>query len=238
MQMQRLVWALLICGSLIAAIAAAAGCNKDDQRGTAPTASNNGATATVDIDKVAKDLNWMAKLQTNRETYVVQLKTDLANFQQRWEGQVQQHVKDMVPPGTPEGGKYTLSQSQSQELTNYIVQARQQVQQLQQQAEQQLNNYQAQWIRQYRDALSPIVRQVAQDKRMNVVLVQNDAVMFADRSVDLTDAVVDAARAKPPALTEVPMTHLSGPPDIRLNQPSTLSATQPSTRPAPPTSQP
>lgn len=232
--MQRSVWTVLVCGSLIGAFAAAAGC---DRNGAVSTTSSNGATATVDIDKVARDLNWMAKLQTNLETYVIQLRKDLADFQQRYEAQVQQHVKDMVPPGTPEGGKYTLSQTQSQELTNYIVQARQQVQQLQQQAEQQLANYKGQWIRQYRDALSPIVRQVAQDKRMNVVLVQNDAVMFADRSVDITDAVVDAARAKPPALTEVPMTHLSGPPDIRLNQPPTLSATQPSTRPAP-TSQP
>jgi Skp family chaperone for outer membrane proteins len=221
---------------MIGAIAAATGC-KNDPNGALSTTSSNGATATVDIDKVARDLNWMAKLQTNLETYRAQLQSDLANFQKRYESEVQQHVKDMVPPGTPEGGKYTLSQTQSQELTNYIVQARQQVQQLQQLAEQQFASYRAQWIGQYRDALSPIVRQVAQDKRMNVVLLKNESVMFADRAVDITDAVVDAARAKPPALTEVPMSHLSGPPDIRLNQPPTLS-TQPSSRPAPPTSQP
>jgi Skp family chaperone for outer membrane proteins len=229
--MQRSLWAILICGSLVGAIGWATGCEKTPS-GTGPgsTGTAGNPTAVVDLDKVARDLGWLTKLQTNMEAYQGQLKTDLQQFQQRYEAQVQQHVKDMIPPGTKEGDKYTLSQTQSQELTNYIVAARQQVQQLGQEANQLYNNYRVQWARQYRDALSPIVRQVAQDKRMNVVLVQNENVMYADRSVDLTDSVVDAARKQQPLLTEVPMSHLQGPPDVKLNQTPGV-ATQPSTQP-------
>jgi Skp family chaperone for outer membrane proteins len=221
-----------LCG----AIALFAGCKPDDHTAGGTTggssgSSGTGTTAVVDLDKVARDLGWLTKLQTNLETYQNQLKNDLQQFQQRYEAQVQQHVKDMIPPGTKEGDKYTLSQTQSQELTNYIVAAKQQVQQLGQEANQLYNNYRVQWARQYRDTLSPIVRQVAQDKRMNVVLVQNENLMYADRSVDLTDAVVDAARKQPPSLTEVPMARLQGPPDIRLNQTPGVT-TQPATQPA------
>jgi Skp family chaperone for outer membrane proteins len=231
--MQRSLWAILICGSLVGAIGWATGCDKNTGSSGSPGGPSGGAgnaTAVVDLDKVARDLGWLTKLQTNMESYQNQLKNDLQQFQQRYEAQVQQHVKDMIPPGTKEGDKYTLSQTQSQELTNYIVAARQEVQQLSQNATQLYNNYRMQWIRQYRDAVSPIVRSVAQDKRMNVVLVQNDNLMYADRSVDLTDAVVDAARKQQPLLTEVPMTHLQGPADIRPNQTPGV-ATQPSTQP-------
>jgi Skp family chaperone for outer membrane proteins len=232
--MQRSLWAILICGSLVGAIGWGVGCDKGGSSsggssGT-PAAGAGAPTAVVDLDKVARDLGWLTKLQANMEAYQTQLKNDLQQFQQRYEAQVQQHVKDMIPPGTKEGDKYTLSQTQSQELTNYIVAARQQVQQLGQEANQLYSNYRLQWARQYRDALSPIVRAVAQDKRMNVVLVQNENVMYADRSMDLTDSVVDAARKQPPTLTEVPMTRLQGPPDIRPNQTPNV-ATQPSTQP-------
>lgn len=236
MSTKRSFWTLLVCGPLLGAIASSVGC-KDPSAGAGPSSNTTGAaTAVVDLDKVARDLGWLTKLQTNLDTYQNQLKNDLTQFQQRYEAQVQQHVKDMIPPGTKEGDKYTLSQTQSQELTNYIVAARQQVQQLGQEANQLYNAYRVQWARQYRDALSPIVRQVAQDKRMNVVLVQNENLMYADRTVDLTDSVVDAARKQPPSLTEVPMQRLQGPPDIRLNQTPGVS-TQPSTQPSP-TSQP
>lgn len=230
--MKRSLGTLLVCGCLLGLIALSSSCDRSGAGtgGPAATGSSGGATAVVDLDKVARDLGWLTKMQSNMETYQNQLKTDLQNFQQRYEAQVQQHVKDMIPPGTKEGDKYTLSQTQSQELTNYIVAARQQVQQLGQEANQLYNAYRVEWARQYRDALSPIVRQVAQDKRMNVVLVQNENLMYADRNVDLTDAVVDAARKQPPSLTEVPMQRLQGPPDIRLNQTPNV-ATQPSTQP-------
>lgn len=233
MSTKWLLWTVLVCCSLVGVMVSTGGC-KDDHTGVSGGAVNggSGATAFVDLDKVAQDLGWKTKLQADMVTYQNQLQTDLKQLQQRYEAQVQQHLKDMIPPGTKEGEKYTLSPTQSQDFTNFVVNARQQLQQLDQKANQQYNAYHMLWMQQYRDALSPIVRQVAQDRRMNVVLVKNDTLMFADRSVDLTDAVVDAARKQPPTLTEVPMQRLEGPAEIRVN-PTPAVSTQPSTRPAP-----
>lgn len=239
--MQRSIRKVLVCGSLVGAISFIAGCDKpgSGSPGTYSPSNSNGNTAVVDLNKVFRELGWLTKLQANSDSYKQQLQTDFGQFQRRYNEQLQAHLKDMVPPGVKEGEKYTLTPHQSQDLTNWVYAERQQEQGLGNQAQQDFNSYQQQWIRQYRDALSPIVREVAQDKRMNVVLAQTDQLLYTDRTVDLTDAVVDAARKQQPMLTEVPMQHLQGPPDIRpQQQPAPL--TQPSTQPglSPSTTQP
>lgn len=228
MRVKQAIWALVaVCGLLVA------GCKDDHAGASGRGGDGGGATAVVDLDRVAKDLGWLNKMQTNLETYQNQLKGELQQFQTHYDQLVQERVKSMIPPGTKEGDKYTLSSVQSQELTNYIVTARQQMQQLGQEANQLFQNYRTAWARQYREALSPIVRQVAQDRKMNVVVTKTDQVLYAEGTVDLTDGVVDAARARPPALTEVPMEHLQGPSDIRPNQAPAMPQTQPSaTQPA------
>lgn len=226
MQIKRILWAAVVCSSMVA------GC-KEGGGGGAGGRDSGGATAVVDVDKVARDLGWMNQLQVNQQTYAGQIKNEFEQYKQKYEQLVQEKAKSMIPPGTKEGEKYTLTSTQAQELSTYIATERQQLAGLNQEANQLLNNYKLQWVRQYREALSPIVRQVAQDRKMNVVLTQTELVMFADRSVDLTDAVVDAARARPPSLTQVPMDHLQGPSDIRMSQgPTTLPQTQPASQPA------
>lgn len=227
--MKRALWAAAVCGSLVA------GCKEDHSGGASGGSGASGTTAVVDIDRVAKDLGWLNQMQSNQQTYLNQLKNEFQQYNQHYEQLVQEKAKSMIPPGTKEGEKYTLSSVQAQELTNYMTQERQLLSQLNQEATQLFNNYKLQWVRQYRESLSPIVRQVAQDRKMNVVLMQNEGVLFADRSVDLTDAVVDAARSRPPSLTQVPMDHLQGPADIRPNQ-GPMAQTQPAT--SQPTTQP
>jgi Skp family chaperone for outer membrane proteins len=189
--------------------------------------------AVVDLDKVARELGWMTKLHAEMGNYQTQLKSDIQKFEQRYQAEVQQHIKDMVPPGTKEGEKYTLSQEQSQGLTNYIVASRQQVKELGQEANALYKNYQAEWARHYRDAISPLVRQVAQEHHMNVVLEQNEHLLYSDHAVDLTDAVVEAARNAPPEIVDVPMTRLQGPPDIRVDKTPNATPTDSSPQPAP-----
>jgi Skp family chaperone for outer membrane proteins len=235
MQIKRAIWvAAVVCGSL------AVGCKNSPGDNSGAHGDGNGATAVVDMDKVAGDLNWLIQLRTNQETYANQLKTEFEQFKQRYEQQVQDKAKSMIPPGTKEGEKYTLSSVQAQDLSNVIANERQALSTLSQQANQLMNNYRLQWIKQYREVLSPIVRQVAQDRKMNVVLTRSDTLLWADPSVNLTDAVVDAARARPPSLTQVPMDHLQGPSDIRTQQVQTaLPQTQPSSQPTSlPTTQP
>ncbi|HEY2589817.1 MAG TPA: OmpH family outer membrane protein [Tepidisphaeraceae bacterium] len=225
MQIKRVLWAAAVCGSMVA------GCKEGGAGGGGRGDAGSG-TAVVNVDKVAKDLGWMNQLQANQQTYTSQLKNEFEQYRQKYEQLVQEKAKSMIPPGTKEGEKYTLTSSQAQDLSTYIATERQQLAGLNQEANQLMNNYKLQWVKQYREALSPIVRQVAQDRKANVVLTQTDLVMFVDRSVDLTDAVVDAARARPPSLTQVPMDHLQGPSDIRTQQgPTALPQTQPASQP-------
>ncbi|HSU67968.1 MAG TPA: OmpH family outer membrane protein [Tepidisphaeraceae bacterium] len=231
--MKRAFLSAVVLASLFGVVS----CNNDRSSGTGPKSDgSSGTTAVVDLDKVARDLGWMTKLQSNLENYQGQLRQDLGKYAQIYDEQIKEQIHGMLPPGTKPEDKVQLSLVQSQQLTNLVGAGRQQINGLAQKGDQLFGNYRGSWIRQYREALAPIIRQVAEEKKMNIVLVQSDTVLFADRGVDMTDAVVDAARAKPPALTEVPMTHLEGPPTIQTSaQPqiggSTTQPTQPTTQP-------
>ena len=234
--MKRALWTAVACVSIGLTAAGPIGCNKDDHPAGGAAHSDAVATAVVDLDKVARDLGWMTKLQTNLDAYKNQLKADVVKYAGVYDDEIKTRLQGMVPKDTKENGKVTLSPEQSQQLTQYIVAGRQQVQQLAQGGDQLFNIYRANWIKQYRDALAPIIRQVAQEKKINIVLLTSDSVLFADRSVDVTDAVVDAARGKMPQLTEVPMTRLEGPNAINVNPTAgTQGATsQPATQPVTP----
>lgn len=232
--MKRALSSALVLGSLLALVAGPAGCNNDKGSGGGSAHSADGTTAVVDLDRVARDLGWMTKMQANLETYRGQLQADLKRFEGLYQADITAKIKDMLPPGVKENEKVTLTPVQSQNLSNLVMAGRQQIAGLSQRADQQFNAYRINWIKQYREALSPIIRQVAEEKKMNIVIMQGENVLFSDRSVDLTDAVVDAARGKPPALTDVPMTKLDGPPTIdtrAIPQAPETQPTQPTTQP-------
>lgn len=226
--MKRTLSAAALCGSLLLS-SFGIGCN-NNRDGTSK-GDSGGATAVVDLDKVARDLGWQAKLQSNLETYKTQLQADVKNYDGKYSEQIQREVKGMIPPNTKADDKYTLTPAQSQQLSNLISAGRQQLGQVAQSGNEYFGRYRMEWVKQYREALSPIIRSVAEDKKVNVVISEGDQVLFADRTIDLTDAVVDAARKQPPALTEVPMTHIDAPQTINVGAtpPVGGSTTQPAT---------
>jgi Skp family chaperone for outer membrane proteins len=210
------------------------GCNNDHS--STVRSDGSSATAVVDVDKVAHDLGWMTKMEANLKQYQTQLNGDLQQAESFYNKQINDIVTPMRPVGMAKDEKYTLTTAQNQEVMPYLMSERQILQNLKQQAEQKFANYRVKWVRQYRDALSPVVRQVAQDKKFSVVIQQGENVLFYDHAVDLTDAVVDGAKSKPPVLTEVEMEHLEipskleGPPaNPATSQPTTASSatTQP-----------
>jgi hypothetical protein len=72
------------------------------------------------------------------------------------------------------------------------------------------------------------VQQVAEDKRLWYISERNASVLYYDPDADVTDSVIDAARAHPPILTSVPLPQLPAPPTITVNlttQPTTRSST-------------
>lgn len=237
MRVNQLFSKAALCGAVLVGLAGAGltGCDKPDAGGSgggshASSADASKAVAIVDLDRVAKDLGWGTKLEANLSAYRQLLIEDVKKYAAAYDAQVQDKVKSMLPKDMKQDDKVTLTPAQSQELTNLVVAARQQVGQLAQGGDQMFNNYRAAWFRQYREALMPIVRQTAQDKHVTVVFSQTDTVLYTEPTVDLTNAVVDAARAKPPALTDVPMTHMQGAENIAVNAVPPVGTTQPATK--------
>jgi Skp family chaperone for outer membrane proteins len=184
-----------------------------DAPATEPAAGSQ-RIAVFDLDKAARDLGYMSLLQTNLDACRKQLQADVKKFAQAYETQVQSVARSMVPKDAKPTDRYTLTPAQSAEVNRDVAAVRQQVAQLNQKAEQAFNGYRAEWIRHYREALAPIVQQVARSRKASVVLVRNDTVMYAEPATDITDAVVAAARATPPEVAPVPMAHVEAPAEV------------------------
>jgi Skp family chaperone for outer membrane proteins len=209
----------VICAGALAAIGAFAfnGCQKND---AAETSGNNSRIAVVDLDKVATDLGWMNDLKGNLDELNKQLTTQLDHAKQQYVAQIQSKKLEFAPH---DSDKLTAEQQQILQGMQQIAQ--QLLERLQQAGGTEFNNYRQQSILQYREAIRPIVQQVAEDKRLWYVSERNASVLYYDPDADVTDSVIDAARAHPPILTSVPLPQLPAPPTITVNL-----TTQPTTR--------
>jgi Skp family chaperone for outer membrane proteins len=210
----------LFCGSVLWFI----GCNRGNSaNATSEAAPAQSTVGVVNFETVARDLGWTDKMNSNIETYKNQLKSQVEGFATHYRARFDEQQKAFTPkPGDK------LTPSQADQLQRMYVAIQQEVNQLQQQANQSLYNYRMEMFKRYREALTPIVRQVAESKKMTMALAQTDAVIFADPTVDLSNAVTDSARAHMPSITEVPMTSLQAP-ELPVNG----STTQPTTSTAP-----
>jgi Skp family chaperone for outer membrane proteins len=227
MQTKRALWAVVVGGSISMLTGAAlTGCNKDDH--TSSTAHSDGTipTAVVDVDKVARDMGWMTRLEANLKAYQELLQKDANEADGTYRNQLKALIAPMRPPGSSPDADIQLNPTQYQEIAPYLQNRQQILQQAQQKSEQIFANYRLKWVKQYREALAPVVRQVAQDKKISVVIQQGDNVLYVDHAVDVTDAVVDAAKSKPPALTEIEMEHLKYPSQLE-KPPANPAASQP-----------
>jgi Skp family chaperone for outer membrane proteins len=225
--MKRSLLAAVVSGSILAAMVLIAGCNKDG--GAAIPGGGSNVTGVVNLDKVASDLGLIDQLNKNLEAYKAVLQEDIKKHTKSYDEQVSALLKTMVHKDSfKPDEKITLDAVQSQQLSGAVSNARQAIGQLQQMANNALQQYRAKWITEFRNAYQPVVRGVAQDKKVSVVLLQTpDTVIYADHSVDVTDAVVDSARAHMPTIVEVQMPHLPEPQSILPQTPASAPATQP-----------
>jgi Skp family chaperone for outer membrane proteins len=177
--------------------------------------------AVVDLDRTARELGWMTGMQKDLEDCGKQLQADMKKFGALYNDQ----LKAVARPGDGANGPATAP---SPEFARESAAARQQMLQLRQKADQLFAGYRASLIARYRQALLPTVQQVAHDRKAELVLVKNDTVLLMEKPVDITDAVIDAARANPPEVPAIPIPRLGGPAEIEA--PAT-PATQPSPKP-------
>jgi len=210
---------MICCASALAAMAVlfTNGCQKVD-----PAQSANTRVAVYDIDRVAHDMGWTTDMQTNLAALQNQIKSDLKRAQDQYTNQILDQKHQWAPKDTDK-----LTPEQADALGKMNAFANQVLSQLNQNGNQQLMNYRQQWIIQYREALRPILEQVAEERKLGIILEKNETVQFSEPSSDITDAIIDMARAHAPVVNPVAMPTLPTAPPMELKWPTSQPASKP-----------
>jgi Skp family chaperone for outer membrane proteins len=212
----------LVCAVALAGLGIlfTSGCQKGD------ASENSTRIAVYDIDKVAADLGWTNDMDSNLKSLAAKFKADFDRSQAAYQDQINKQKLEWAPKDSDK-----LTADQAQILANMKNAAQQVLQQLNQNGMQQLNSYRTQWVQQYRQALRPTLAQVAEDKKLWVILEKNEAVAYNLPSADISDALVDATRAHPPLIQPVPVPTLPNAPQMKVELPTTVPSTRPTTAP-------
>lgn len=194
------------------------------QTAGAADAPQVGPVGVIDYNKVLKDLGWESKLNDNVKSYNDQLTKEYNGY----EAHYSQQIGDMKTALQALGDK--LTQQQQQEFVQTVNATRQTLTALRQRGSEELAQYRNEWLRRYKEALAPTVKQIAEQRHLGAVLASTELVVYLDPGADLSNAVVEAAKKQPPAFSDVLMPSLpQAPPNVGPNM---LAATQPSSQPA------
>jgi Skp family chaperone for outer membrane proteins len=213
--MRQLLMAVLM-------VAVTAGCRKQSAT-TDSAAAPADRVAVVDMGQVAKDLGWIDQMQANLTTLNNRLRDQVAETGRNYNAVINEVEKGFPPQ--PDG---KLSPAQQQTISDMSGYAQRIVNQLQAAAQSAIDTYRQQCLNQYRDAISPVVRDIATARKMSVVFDNSDTMLYHDPVVDLTAAVSAAARENIPALTPIPLPNLPQAPALSV---PTTAQTNPSTAP-------
>ena len=202
--------AVVAFGGMLAAV----GCDKTTTTTSTPAA--NGAasiTGVVDLDKVADAVGWNAEINKDNETAKAELTRLVTSFATEVLDKVKQHKTDLAKTAKLSDkekedlyadknlDKLPLTKEQLQTLAIVLQNRQQYIQGADQYAGQLLQKRRMEILQSYRKATQPIVRQVAEQAGMTIVLLKNDAIFHNAASVEITDKVTDAVRANTPKIT-------------------------------------
>jgi Skp family chaperone for outer membrane proteins len=226
------------CWAIVATVLCIAGWAMADAPPATQPSTQAAATgisiAVVDVDRVAREVGWMSRMESNLVSYQKLLQMDMKKASDDYTKQINGIVQPMRPAGLDPKANFTLTPAEDKEVIPYITAQRQMLQALTQKAEQQFASYRLQWVKEYREALAPVVRTVAQDKKIVIVFQRGENILYVDdRAIDITDAVVAATEADPPLLRQVPREHLAYPPKLEIGATAPTSA--PAVAPTQPT---
>jgi Skp family chaperone for outer membrane proteins len=203
-------------------VAATAGCRKQPSPTESPAVAAD-RVAVVDMGQIAKDLGWIDQMNANLTALNNRMRDQVAETGRSYDAVI--HKIEQGFPLQPDG---KLSPAQQQTIADMSSYAQRIVTQMESAAQSAIDGYHQQCLDQYRDAIMPVVRDVATARKMSVVIDNSNTMLFHDPAVDLTAAVSAAARENIPALTPIPLPNLPQPP--ALSVPSTAQ-TAPSTAP-------
>lgn len=249
--------ALLLLAALVGGIAlTTVGCDKKtaaDNSAKAPAAApagGAGSVAVINLDQVGRSVGWQGELEKSLQGTQDELKRQLDSYLRNdLQSAVEAKYRQVAAAArlTPaqaddlskgkDWDKLNLTKEQREDLLRVSGNARQIVNDANQAANRIMQGRQLQLVNTYRDALRPIVRRVAQNNGVSVVLTHPvDQVFYFDPAVDLTDKVVDEVQKQNPARTfpdapklDLPRVDLTAAPTAA---PTTAPASNSATRPA------
>jgi len=145
-----------------------------------------GTLAVVDLDAVARGLGkqqeWREDLQSHRQ--------NLQSEYQTMEQSLQEQLEELQGQLSAEP-----SEEEQRQLQTGVVQARQIMRNAELQANNLLRQRRSELIGQFRDRIGPIARSVADERGFDVVMVQGGNVLSVAPEADITQAVLEEARA-------------------------------------------
>ncbi|HWE97334.1 MAG TPA: hypothetical protein VG269_25475 [Tepidisphaeraceae bacterium] len=210
---------LLITSVLLGALAiAGAGCSKEDaSSGTAAKSAAVNPVATVNTEMVYKTIGWSDEMnkivKQNDAEILAEIEPKMKILRDNIEEKKKEIAKAMGASVEAISGAKNRDDLEKLGLTSKQIEDYGQANMVAQQGAQQLNyvlQQQKQLRRQvvsaaYQESLQTVIRRVATANNRSVVIAMpNQAILFSDASVDLTEKVVDDFQKNPPIKVSVP----------------------------------
>ncbi len=159
-------------GICLVAMSVAVGCN----------AGSSGGVAVLDLDKVAKAIGWDEMLNNQLQSRGSVLEGKI--------NQKKEHFEKLIEKSRGELGE-NPTEEQQQDFMRFQLRANRQLQTDVQSGQQQLVEYRRSMVSMFRDELQPVAAELAEDRELNVVLLNAEPVFYVAEKVDITDALID-----------------------------------------------
>ena len=160
------------------------GCNQSAQQ-SGPVASTGGV-AVIDLDEVARQLGSDKQIVTAIKQREAALNTKLGDLAKNYMAEFEKHREALAAE----------KQDQSVQLASYQQQVNKNLSTARAQAQQNLTQHRSKLITQFREAVLPAARRVANGRGMNVILTKQDSLLYAYQpDADITAEVVTTLRA-------------------------------------------
>jgi Skp family chaperone for outer membrane proteins len=162
--------------------------------------ARTGSVAIVDIEAVAKQLGADVALERQVKDAEASLNSQLASLQASLRRQYEDKSRELLAPRDNRQLLPADAAAAKQQLTEIEKQLNQQLLQAQQTARAKFGAYCNSLLVNFRNAVVPVAKKIAEQHGCGVVLTKNDAVLLAfDDSHDITNAVAEELRKSQPA---------------------------------------
>jgi len=123
----------------------------------------------------------------------------------------------------------------AQRLQEMTMQARQQINNAQQQAQNEASQIEAQLVEEFREKVDPLAQKIAREKGAKALLAADSYLFWHDPAIDITDQVVEAWRALPADKAEAasaPAAAAEAPAAVPVEAPAAATAEDAAAQPA------